>query len=303
MDKLQFFETEKSIFNWWSKIRWFMVIILFAIGVLRVQQTPQTYPIIIFVIVFLGICILNLLFHLQIIKTTNIIGAFQIVLDIVFATMVVHLTGGLESSFVWIYLIGVITASLALTKSGGFIAASIGGMCLLMLILFYNFKWLIPVNGSAFDVDISSQTIFLISYVGLFTTIAFIANFISDMVRNLSWEVRTNEEKFSQQENTLLEMQKEIVENKKDIGKYKEVVKTAASLAGIDHDINNPLSVISLSLSRVKKAAAEYEDEKLAKTGNQITEAINRINSILTRLQELKKLELIKEERKKQKQD
>jgi hypothetical protein len=32
-----------------------------------------------------------------------------------------------------------------------------------------------------------------------------------------------------------------------------------------------------------------------------MTEAINRINSILARLQELKKLELIKEEREKQK--
>ncbi|MCD6102279.1 MAG: histidine kinase, partial [Candidatus Cloacimonetes bacterium] len=80
------------------------------------------------------------------------------------------------------------------------------------------------------------------------------------------------------------------------------VVQTAANIAGIDHDINNPLSVISLSLSRVKKAAAEYDDEKLFKSSNQMTEAINKINGILTRLQELKKLELIKEERKKQKQ-
>jgi signal transduction histidine kinase len=301
MEKVQLLNNEQMMYNWWSKIRWFMVIILFAIGILRVQQTPQTYPIVIFVAVFLGICILNLFFHLQIIKTTNIIGAVQIVLDIVFATLVVHLTGGLESSFVWIYLIGVITASLALTKSGGFIAALIGSVSLLALILFYNFKWLIPVNGSAFDADISSQTIFLISYTGLFSAVAFIANFISDMVRNLSWKVLANKEKISQQENTLLEMRKEIVENKKDIGKYKEVVKTAASLAGIDHDINNPLSVISLSLSRVKKAAVEYDDEKLSKSGNQMTEAINRINSILARLQELKKLELIKEEREKQK--
>ncbi len=72
MDKSQFFETEKSMFHWWSNIRWFMVIILFAIGIIRVQQSPQSFPIIIFIATFLGICVLNLLFHLQIIKTNNI---------------------------------------------------------------------------------------------------------------------------------------------------------------------------------------------------------------------------------------
>ena len=279
MDKSQFLETEKSMFHWWSSIRWFMVIILFAIGIIRVQQSPQTFPIIIFIAAFLGICVLNLLFHLQIIKTNNIFATVQIVLDIVFSTLIVHLTGGIESSFVWIYLIAVITASLSIEKAGGFISALIGSMSLLGLILLYNFK-----------------------YTGLFTAIAFIANFISDMAKKLSFNSLKINEKLKDKEDQLLEKQKIIIEDKEKITNYQEVVQTAANIAGIDHDINNPLSVISLSLSRVKKAAAEYDDEKLFKSSNQMTEAINKINGILTRLQELKKLELIKEERKKQKQ-
>lgn len=302
MDKSQFLETEKSMFHWWSNIRWFMVIILFAIGIIRVQQSPQTFPIIIFIAAFLGICVLNLLFHLQIIRTNNIFATVQIVLDIVFSTLIVHLTGGIESSFVWIYLIAVITASLSIEKAGGFISALIGSMSLLGLILLYNSKWLLPINGSSFNYDVSSQTIFLISYTGLFTAIAFIANFISDMAKKLSFNSLKINEKLKDKEDQLLEKQKIIIEDKEKITNYQEVVQTAANIAGIDHDINNPLSVISLSLSRVKKAAAEYDDEKLFKSSNQMTEAINKINGILTRLQELKKLELIKEERKKQKQ-
>jgi len=106
-------------YRWWSKVRWFMVLILFAIGILRVTQINQTYPIVIFITTFLGICILNILFYLQIIKTNSLFSSLQIVLDILFATFVVHLTGGLDSSFVWIFLIAVITASLAIENSGG----------------------------------------------------------------------------------------------------------------------------------------------------------------------------------------
>ena len=171
MEKIQLFETEKTMYRWWSKIRWFMVIILFAIGILRVQQSPQSFPIIIFVAVFFGICILNILYHIQILKSNNIFGTIQIILDVVFATLIVHLTGGIESSFVWIYLIAVLTASLSIEKGGGFISALIGTMSLLTLILFYNFEWLIPIDGSNFNSDVSLQTIFLISYTGLFTTI------------------------------------------------------------------------------------------------------------------------------------
>jgi len=70
---------------------------------------------------------------------------------------------------------------------------------------------------------------------------------------------------------------KKVVSDEKVLKDYQDVVAVSASLAGIDHDINNPLSIISLSLSRVKRAASEYNDEKLHKSSNQITEAINKI--------------------------
>lgn len=299
MEKIRLLDSEKMIFTWWLKIRWFIVLILFAIGLLRIGMANQTIPIVAFVGAFLGISVLNILFHLQIITSNNIIGAAQIVLDIIFGTIIVHLTGGLDSSFVWIFLVAVVTASLSIEKMGGFIAAMIGSMSLLVLILLYNFGWLVPVNGQAYHADMSTQTIFLISYTGLFTVIAFIAGYTSDMVNKLSLKVLESNDKLKNQEDYLLDKEKKIVFDEKQIKDYKEVVQVSANLAGIDHDINNPLSIISLSLSRVKRAASEYNDEKLHKSSNQITEAINKINGILARFQELKRLPLIKQARKK----
>ncbi|MBT3755539.1 MAG: histidine kinase, partial [Candidatus Cloacimonetes bacterium] len=84
MNEKTFLSHEVETYKWWSKVRWFIVLILFAIGILRVTQINQTYPIVIFVATFLGICILNVLFYLQIIKTNALYSSLQIVLDIVF---------------------------------------------------------------------------------------------------------------------------------------------------------------------------------------------------------------------------
>jgi len=299
MEQIKLLDTEKMMFSWWLKIRWFIVLILFSIGLLRIGMVNQTIPIVAFVGAFIGISVLNILFQLQIITSNNIIGAVQIVLDIIFGVIVVHLTGGLDSSFVWIFLIAVVTASISIEKAGGFTAAMIGSMSLLALILMYNFGWLIPVDGQPYNPDISTQTIFIISYTGLFTVIAFISGYTSDMVRKLSLKVLEASDKMKNQEVLLQDKEDKLASEEKRIKDYKEVVRVSASIVGIDHDINNPLSIISLSLSRVKKAASEYDDEKLHKSSNQISEAINKINGILTRLQELKRLPLIKEARKK----
>lgn len=302
MDTLEITNHELQMNKWWSKIRWFIVLILFAIGILRVNQIQETYPIVVFVSTFIGICVLNMLFHMQLIKTNILFSSLQIVLDIVFATLVVHLTGGLNSSFVWIYLIAVITASLNIENVGGILAAMIGSMCLLTLILMYNFGWLATVNGGTFDADISSQTIFLISYTGLFSGIAFISNFLSDLMKKIAVNTQKSNNFLKEQEGVISEKQKEIIQNKKNLEKYKEVVSVAASLASIDHDINNPLTIISLSIRRVAKAAQDNKDDKLIKASDQMTEAINGINSILARLQKLKNLELIQKESKNQDQ-
>ena len=300
MNKNNSINHEVETYKWWSKIRWFIVIILFAIGTLRITQMDQTYPIIIFFITFLGICILNVLFHLQIVKTNILFITLQIILDILFATIVVHFTGGLESSFVWIYLIAVITASIAIEDSGGILAAMIGSMCLLALILMYNFGGLIPIDGNQFVSDVPTQTIFLISYTALFSGIAFISSFIGKILKQYSTSTKRYTEFLAIQETELSEKEKKLLKNRELIIKYQEVVHESAKISGLDHDLNNPLTIISLSIRRIINAADKYNDEKLKKSGDQMTEAINKINEILLAFNKLKTLDLIQEERNKQ---
>lgn len=288
---------EVSMYKWWSKIRWFIILVMFAIGILRVGQIHQAFPVMIFMITFAGMAVLNFLFQLQIISTNNIFGTIQILFDIIFATMVVHLTGGVESSFVWIYLLAVITAGIGIEKAGGFIAAMIGSFCLLLLVLAYNFGWLTQVDGRSFNADIATQTIFLISYTGLFSGMAFIASFVGETIKKFSHTtINGNEGKDlgNTEDKTGENIEPEF---KEKLDSYKNLLDIATSMSSMDHDINNHLTVISLSTRRVKKAADDYNDEKLLKSSVQMTEALKRIQTVLGEFEKLKHQELVAQER------
>jgi len=293
MEKNQINKNEQSVFYWWLKIRWFMVMVLFAVGILRVNQQEQSYPIIIFIAAFLGICTLNILFHLLIIKPNKSVIAIQIVLDTLFATIIVHLTGGMESNFVWIYLIGILTASLSTEKVGGFLAAMISSMFLLLILIFYNSGWLLPINGKIFEVDIPTQTIFFISYITLFSGVSFILTHITELLRMTLINFNETFEKCEETENQLNKCKK----NNKE---YKEVAKQAAIVAGLDHAINNSLNTISLSSARINKAAKEYQDDKLHKTNEILADAISKITQNLEKIKKLKTFDIIKEIRDKE---
>jgi hypothetical protein len=270
---------------------------MFAVGILRVGQIHQAFPVMVFMITFIGMAVLNFLFQLQIIQTNNIFGTIQILFDIIFATMVVHLTGGVESSFVWIYLIAVITAGIGIEKAGGFIAAMIGSFCLLLLVLSYNFGWLIQVDGRVFTADIPTQTIFLISYTGLFSGMAFIASFVGETIKKFGPTVVTGTGD-KDLENTEVTPDENIQpDSKEKLDSYNSLLDIATSMSSLDHDINNHLTVISLSTRRVKKAAEDYQDEKLQKSSVQMTEALKRIQTVLGEFEKLKHHELVARER------
>jgi hypothetical protein len=299
MKHFQHDQAEKMMYLWWSRIRWYLLLVVFGIGILRVNQIQQTLPIMIFILAFIGLSILNIMFHLQIIKTSNLIGALQIVLDLLFATFVVHLTGGVDSPFIWIYLVGVITAGLFVEKAGGFIAALIGSACLLILILMYNYELLLNVDGQDFRLDIHSQSIFIISYTGLFTGVAFVSSYISDLVKKLSGSVLNIKESYNRLERRMLDNKEETRKMKQEVKQYEQLLQSLRDISSLDHDINNHLTVISLSLRRVSKAANDYGDEKLQKSAEQMNNALDKIAELLKNFHEFKQLDAVQNELKK----
>jgi hypothetical protein len=294
MEKTTDFSMHRDILKWWSMIRWFIAIVLFSVGMLQIQKL-EDYMIVMFGITFLGTVVLNLFFHVQIINENRFFCFLQVFLDIIFATIIVHLTGGVSSPFVWSYLLAVITASLTVERSGGFLTSLIGSMALLGLFLLYHFN-VIRFTDKNVVYDVQTMTIFLLSYTSLFSGVAFIANYISDILKKME----EKQSEFSNIENECLEkienLEKKLQKNEQTLQKYRETAPLLKDIAHLDHDINTPLCVITLSLTRVKQAAANLHNEFLAKSSNEISEAVNNISELLKRLIPLKENDLLKSE-------
>ncbi len=271
-----------KILRWWAVIRWFLVVVLFSIGVLHISFEDRMAQSFAFIGVFAGIIALNLLFQVQLGFRKTWVIIFQVVLDLVFATMVVHLTGGLSSYFVWVYLIGVITASLTIPRTGGIVTGLTGSLSLLFLIILYRNHMVQPTSVAPFDV--TGATVYILSYTGLFCGVAFIATHLSEQL-NLFKTHQTEMSSVRGEVEALQDKLKQAEELQKSLDELRPILK---DIAHIDHDINTPLCVISLSLSRVKKIGMETGADGLLKSNNEITEAVNKISAILRRLEALK---------------
>jgi hypothetical protein len=284
------FNNEVSVFKWWAMIRWFMLIVLFSIGMLHLSENFQVFTTLIFVGVLFGIVILNLLYRVNTKFINSWVTAFQVVLDIVFATMLVHITG----YFVWIYLMGVITASLSIPQLGGIFAGLIGSVSLFGLIMLYQFKVLTPIMPEATG-DISSRTVYVLSYTALFCGVAMIAGYITDQMNYYSAQLKQKQISIDEIDSKLTSADTMLKANKTLTRQREDLIKAAAGVANIDHDLNTPLCIISLSIGRVKRMGIETNNDALLKTSNEVTDAINRINFILQRLNPLKNNPLIPE--------
>jgi len=281
-----------DVIKWWSMVRWFIFIVLFAVGLLHLSTNSQFIPVLVFIGVFFGIMILNLLYQINTRFVGNVSTAFQIVLDLVFATMVVHLTGGLTSNFVWIYLIGVITASILVPEMGGVLAGLIGSFSLIGLVVLYQYDILIPTQ--LYQFDLTSRTVYILSYSALFIGVAMTASYISEQLEKLQLQVNNDREQLSALTARLSETEQILSANKLLLEQNRDLVQAACDIAHIDHDLNTPLCVISLSIGRVKRLGMEANNEQLLRTSNEVTEAINKINEILHRLGKLKTNALIR---------
>jgi K+-sensing histidine kinase KdpD len=168
-------------------------------------------------------------------------------------------------------------------------------MALLGLFLLYHFN-VIRFTDKNVVYDVQTMTIFLLSYTSLFSGVAFIANYISDILKKME----EKQSEFSNIENECLEkienLEKKLQKNEQTLQKYRETAPLLKDIAHLDHDINTPLCVITLSLTRVKQAAANLHNEFLAKSSNEISEAVNNISELLKRLIPLKENDLLKSE-------
>jgi two-component system sensor histidine kinase PilS (NtrC family) len=118
---------ERTWLTWLVKVRILILTVLLAIEVAVVRFTPSTLPIVPFLTAMVLWFALSL-FFLVLVSVWNesrLQAMLQVISDLAMVTLIVHLTGGIDSSLNFLYPLVIIVACMLLPRSWGFLSAAL----------------------------------------------------------------------------------------------------------------------------------------------------------------------------------
>jgi len=196
------------------KLKWLMfsrvIITTFLLGstVLIHFGEISTYlePYLIYLyIIIVGTYLLTLVYALVINRIKNLVlfAYLQIFLDLVFVSAIVHVTGGIESIFSFLYMLSIINSSILLYRRGGFIIASASSILYGACLDLEYYRIIPSITGYIPSVIYykASDIFYTIAMniTGFYAT-AFLSSFLAEQVRRSREQLKEKEIDFKQLE-------------------------------------------------------------------------------------------------------
>ena len=190
-----------------SKIKWLMLLrLLFATFLLvaTVVVQARAYPtflntsllslyILTGVIYFLTLCYALLLKRV----IRHILFAYvQLLLDVLFVTALIYVTGGIESIFSFMYLLTIINAAIVLYRRGGLFIASASTICYGSLLDLQYFKIVHPFYTRATGLmtySIGYYFYTLLMNIAAFYVVALLSSYLTEELRRSSVKLKAKQ--------------------------------------------------------------------------------------------------------------
>ena len=182
--------------------------------------------------------------------------SLQIFFDLLLITAFVYVSGGLRGSFYFLYIFGIIAASIVLSKRAAYLTAALSGVFFGVLVNGMHLGFL-PYFGAGQPTELSPGTVINNIFISwsMFFIVAFLANYMKERLRQTSEKLH------------LAERELEIKKRLALAGEFS---------AHLAHEIRNPLAVISGSV-QVLKGGLELENQQKELMDN-IVEQSGRIS-------------------------
>ena len=169
---------------------------------------------------------------------------FQIFFDLLLITALVYISGGLQGSFYFLYIFGIIAASIVLSKRAAYLTAALSAIFFGVLVDLMYFR-IVPHFGLESTMEISSGQVINSIFIAwsAFFLVAFLMNNLTGSLQKARDELRL--------------AQKEL--------EIKNRLAAAGELsARLAHEIRNPLAAISGSVQVLKdESGLDREHKKL----------------------------------------
>lgn len=275
--------------EWLIKLRWIAisVLLLFIVFSYFTNSVYTKYTALL--LIGLGLSIENvvaILFvekikkHNLSIKYTFYNLYFQIIDDLLFLTLILHFTGGVENPLYLIYIFHMVIASVMLSRRDA-ISISALSVSLFGLLIYFEYLGLIPHNCLCIDFFPDLGLYYNLYYVNrVFFSFLLISIILVYLASTLGLRLRKQEEQLNK-----------AVDKLKD----KDKIKNEYVLR-LNHDIKNHLSAIQTNLSVLTTNVFGEMDENKAKFVNLAYNRTVKLTEFVKQLLHLTKLRLKDEE-------
>ncbi len=180
-----------------NKLQWLMflrvIVALFFLGLAAAMHMQQTDSYLARELLCLyglagGICGLTVAYVglLRVAGCCDSIALGQIVIDLLLVTLLLYITGGINSIFSFLYSIVIIAASICLYFKGGLIAATLAGMLYAALLVLQHVGMISPLQLTSIPATgYSDESIYfpIIVNVSAFYLMAVLSSFLAEQAR------------------------------------------------------------------------------------------------------------------------
>ncbi len=181
---------ERNWLGWLVRVRIFILTVLLAIELAVAQFSPAPVPMRLFISTILFWYSLSLFYILLLSfwQEHRLQAALQVVTDVVLVTLVVHETGGWDSSLNFLYPLVIIVATVLLTRVWAGLVAALA-FILYGTVLELNYYGVIPSYSTTHPVLKSLQSIIFVNLFA-FLAVAYLAGLLTHKLRQVGVQLK-----------------------------------------------------------------------------------------------------------------
>jgi two-component system, NtrC family, sensor histidine kinase PilS len=181
---------ERNWLTWLVKVRILILTFLLGIELAVVRLTPSPLPIAPFLTAMLLWFVLSLffLFLVSVWSECRLQAMLQVLSDLAMVTLIVHLTGGIDSSLNFLYPLVVIVACMLLPRSWGFLSAALA-FILFGAILELDYYGAIPSYSTSHPKLKALQVVIFVNLFAYFA-IAYLAGLLMSKLRQVDVQLK-----------------------------------------------------------------------------------------------------------------
>jgi two-component system, NtrC family, sensor histidine kinase PilS len=181
---------ERNWLTWLVKVRILILMVLLAIELAVIQLAPNPLPILPFLtgMVLWFVLSLFFLFLVSVWREHRLQAILQVLADLAMVTLVIHVTGGIDSSLNFLYPLVIVVACMLLPRAWGYLSAALA-FILFGTILELDYYLVIPSYSSSHPKLKALQVVIFVNLFAYFA-IAYLAGLLMSKLRQVDVQLK-----------------------------------------------------------------------------------------------------------------